>query len=50
MEILIAYVIVGFAAIGLMANFLSMFFVDENNRLNEEYLEMEKAKLVKYGP
>tara|TARA_Y100000758_G_scaffold52638_1_gene33718 strand:- start:323 stop:472 length:150 start_codon:yes stop_codon:yes gene_type:complete len=49
MEIL-AYLIVGFAALGLTANFLAIFCVEANDRLNEEYLEMEKAKLVKYGP
>tara|TARA_B100000959_G_C14781487_1_gene541716 strand:+ start:518 stop:667 length:150 start_codon:yes stop_codon:yes gene_type:complete len=49
MEIL-AYLIVGVAALGLCANFFSFFCVEANDRLNEEYLEMEKAKLVKYGP
>jgi hypothetical protein len=50
MEILIAYTIVAIATIGLTANFLCIWFVEANDRLNEEYIESEKAKLVKYGP
>jgi len=50
MEILIAYAIVGFAAIGLCANFFAIWFVEENDKLNEEYLEELKAQAVKYGP
>jgi len=50
MEILIAYAIVGAACIGLCANFFAIFCLDENDRINAEYLEEAKTKLVKYGP
>lgn len=49
MEIL-GYTIIGLATLGLMSNFLFVFFMEENDKINEAYLEEEKAKLVKYGP
>ena len=49
MEI-IATLIIAFAVIGLVSNFAFIFFMPANDRLNEEYLEAEKAKVVKYGP
>ena len=49
MEIL-AYLIIGLAALGLASNFFFVFFIDANDKINEEYLAEEKAKLVKYGP
>tara|TARA_B100000470_G_C19476982_1_gene252706 strand:- start:13 stop:162 length:150 start_codon:yes stop_codon:yes gene_type:complete len=44
------YILIGVAAIGLCSQFFAIFCEEANDRLNEEYLEMEKAKLVKYGP
>jgi len=46
----VAYLIIGVAAIGLASNFFFVFFMDANDKINEEYLAEEKAKLVKYGP
>lgn len=49
MEIL-GYTLISLAAAGLMSNFFFVWFMDENDKINEAYLEEEKAKLVKYGP
>ena len=38
--IILAYIIVAFALIGLLSNFFFVFFMDANDKLNEEY---EKA-------
>ena len=35
--IILAYAIVTFALIGLLSNFFFVFFMDANNKLNEEY-------------
>ena len=49
MEIL-AFSIIGLAAFGLFCKFIHIFFIEENAKINEAYLEEEKAKLVNYGP
>ena len=46
----VAYLVVGVAALGLASMFFFVFFMDANDKINEAYLEEEKAKLVKYGP
>ena len=46
----IAYLVIGVAALGLASMFFFEFFMDANDKINEAYLEEEKAKLVKYGP
>ena len=35
--IILAYAIVTFALIGLLSNFFFVFFMDANDKLNEEY-------------
>ena len=35
--IILAYIIVAYALIGLLSNFFFVFFMDANDKLNEEY-------------
>ena len=46
----IGYTVITLGAIGLLANFFAIYFVEANDKINAEYLEEEKAKLVNYGP
>ena len=47
---MIEVIVVGIGVSGILLNFCVIFFLDANDRINEDFLEQEKVKNIQYGP